>query len=82
MRVHAENRTTRSVAVRSLHTRVLDAAAGCPASSLEVEPLDGDYRLGRREDRAMTVGVAMRRDTPDACQGAEFRLRFRARVTR
>ncbi len=66
------------VVVRSVKARVRSASAGCPTSSLRIrsfrgsKPIDGGH-LGRVRLRAR-----MSRSAPETCQGARFRLRYRA----
>ncbi|GIV00568.1 MAG: hypothetical protein KatS3mg014_2183 [Actinomycetota bacterium] len=79
MRVVIGNRTDREVRLVRLGRRVVQAPPGCPTKVLRVRhpralpvlPAGGRARIRLR--------VRLLRSAPDACQGAVFVVRFRAR---
>lgn len=82
MRTTVRNGYDHPVRLRSIKVKVGPGASGCAARNLRV----GQIRHGRRvvpRRHSATVGLRVRMSgsAPDACQGARFPLRFRARVT-
>jgi hypothetical protein len=74
------NRGRRPITVRSITTRVSDASPTCGAENLQVSAFRGHLRIGGRQTRRVAVTLTMLRASPGSCQGALFRLVFRARA--
>jgi hypothetical protein len=75
------SRTQRALRIRSVTTRVRDAGPACRRRNLRVSSFRGRLRVRPRRARRIAVTVSMRRDAPNACQGALFPLVFRGRAT-
>jgi len=60
----------------SVTASVKSVASGCPVNSVKIKPWRGRARVSARGHRRMKLVVRMLPRTPDACQGARFRLRF------
>jgi hypothetical protein len=78
-RVRIENRLPRPVLVRSVRVRVGTAAAGCDRRLLRVPAARPRLRIGPRAARRVRLRATLAAAAGDACQGASFPLRFRAR---
>jgi hypothetical protein len=71
-----------AVVLRSLRAKVLGAAPGCGPENLSIGRYRGHRRIPAHRTRRVRIGIEMVEDAGDACQGAEFPLRFRARARR
>ena len=74
--IRVKNRLHRVVHLRSVRTTVLAAARGCGGRNLVVSAYRGRLRLKPGRTARVTVGVRMRVDSPNACQGKVFPLTF------
>jgi hypothetical protein len=79
VRIVVRNRTDRDVRLLRLSRRVTDAPAGCPTRALWIGRPRSLPVIAAGGRARIRVRVRMRRSAPDACQGAVFRVRFRAR---
>ncbi len=78
------------VRVRSIRTRVADAAPGCASDNIVARHSRGLRQLRRgnwrhvrippHQSRRVRVRMRLRARATDACQGATFPLRFRIKV--
>jgi hypothetical protein len=76
MRVTVTNPNPFPIVVTRVAASVTSATSGCPSKSIKIKPWHGRARLARRGHRRMKLIVRMLPRTPDACQGARFRLRY------
>jgi hypothetical protein len=76
------NRTRSKVVLQRMTVRVLLARRGCEARELVVSRLPRRLRISRRRRARAWLTVWLSRTAPNACQGARFTLRVRARVRR
>lgn len=79
MRVTVRNRTDRDVRLVALARRVSEAPAGCPTSALRVRRPRTLPVVPARGRATIRLRARLLRSAPDACQGAVFRITFRAR---
>ncbi len=78
LRVLVRNRSDRDVQLTRLTSRVIEGPPGCPPEALragEPETLPLVPAGGRAR---VALPIELLPSAPDACQGAVFRLRFRA----
>jgi hypothetical protein len=76
MRVTVTNPELFPIVVTRVTASVKSVASGCPVNSVKIKPWRGRARVSARGHRRMKLVVRMLPRTPDACQGARFRLRF------
>ncbi|MGZ5289330.1 MAG: hypothetical protein ACXWZU_08905 [Actinomycetota bacterium] len=76
MRVTVANPNPFPIVVTRVTASVRSVASGCPMKSVKIKPWHGRARVATRGHRRMKLVVRMLPRTPDACQGARFRLRF------
>jgi hypothetical protein len=80
--VKVKSRLPFRVRIRSIRTVVDDAGPSCSAANLRVPGYTGRLKIRPRRSRRVNLRIAMPAAAADACQGASFPLRFRARATR
>jgi hypothetical protein len=80
--VKVKSRLPFRVRVRSIRTVVADAGPSCSAANLQVPGYTGRLKIRPRRSRRVNLRIAMPATAADACEGASFPLRFRARATR
>jgi hypothetical protein len=78
--VVVHNRSRRSLRLRAISVRVRDANKRCRAGNLRVTGSKRPLRIRPGGWRRVALTVAMRWTSPNACQGAVFRLAFDSRV--
>ena len=77
------NRTSRPLVVRSVSAEAGRAAPGCSERNLKVRRKKGLHRhLAARTTRNFGLKVSMVPNAADACQGAKFKLSYRAKARR
>ena len=76
MRVTVRNPNTFPIVVTRVTASVASVVSGCPTKSIKIKPWRGRARVSARGHRRMKLIVRMLPRTPDACQGARFKLRF------
>jgi hypothetical protein len=79
-RVRIENRRPQPVLLRSVRVRVGSAAAGCDRRLLRVPAARPRVRIRPGAARRVRLRATLSPEAVDACQGASFPLRFRARA--
>jgi hypothetical protein len=80
MKVRIRNNYREPVRLTSLKTKVLDASPTCLRENLTVTRNSKSKGVVRpRKRRKIKVLVTMLPTAPDACQGAQFPLKFRVR---
>lgn len=80
VRVRLRNRLRRPLVVTQIKTRVGDAGPGCPRGNLRVPRRKLEREVPGHSVRRARLRVTMAPQATDACQGARFPLRYRARV--
>ena len=67
-----------SVAIRVTSVTITAGAAapGCPASSLTLPRWTGSLQVPKNGTASLTVNVALKASTTDACQGAQWPLTY------
>jgi hypothetical protein len=70
------------IRVRSLRAVIFDAALGCSRSELSVTSFSGRLTLAPHGSRRLNLLASMSPSAMNACQGAVFPLRFKARASR
>jgi len=76
MRITLKNPNPFPIVVTRVTASVTSVISGCPIGSLKVKRWRGRARVSARGHRRIKLVVRMLPRTPDACQGARFRLRF------
>jgi len=76
MRVTVRNPNPFPIVVTRVTASVKSVTSGCPIGSVKVKRWRGRARVSARGHRRVKLVVRMLPRTPDACQGARFRLRF------
>lgn len=76
MRVTVTNPNPFPILVTRITGSVKSVASGCPTHSVKIKPWRGRARVSAKGHRRIKLVVRMLPRTPDACQGARFRLRF------
>lgn len=79
-RLVVRNHGARRLMLRSLGARIGDAAPGCGASLLRVRTFPGDRLLPPRRKARVPVIYTLKKGAGDACIGARFPIRWRARA--
>lgn len=79
--IRVKNRLRRTIHLRSIRTTVGPAAPGCSGKNLMVARYRGRLRVKPGRWARVTVSVRMRLDSPDACQGKVFPLKFHSRAS-
>jgi hypothetical protein len=82
MRLQVRNRLDVRMKLTSLTVLVRDARWNCRGANVRVGRFRGRLLLPARRRRALTLVVSMPKAAPDPCQGAAFRLVFKARAVR
>jgi hypothetical protein len=78
MRVRVRNGSDHPVRLRLVRARVQSASPFCRRSNLIVRRSRRRLRIPAYRNRWIRLRVTMPSTAPDGCQGATFRLRFRA----
>ena len=74
------NRSHRPIRVLRVKTRVGSPSAACDRIALHAKRIRPRVVIGAHHRRRLRIPVRLRASAPDACQGAAFPLRYRARV--
>lgn len=80
LRLH--NRTDRPLRVKKIRAKVGSAGPGCSAKNLKTKSKKLNRRIPPRATRKAKLPISMSANAADACQGAKFPLRYRAKVKR
>jgi hypothetical protein len=76
------NRGESRLAVRSVRIHVGDARLNCGAANLAVHDRRLKFAVAPHSSRSVKFTLRMRAGAADACQGARFPLKFRAKASR
>jgi hypothetical protein len=82
LRLRVRNLRGYPIRLVALKVRVGNASKGCRRRQLRISRLRGKPVVRAHRTRRIVLRVTMLRSAPDACKGAVFRLRFRARGRR
>jgi hypothetical protein len=82
IRLKLNNRSRRTLVIKSVRARVKSPGGGCSARSLQAKRKRVRIRVPGRKSRKLRYPIKMRATAVDACQGERFPLRYRARVQR
>jgi hypothetical protein len=82
LRLKLRNRTARPVVIKSVLAKVRRAAPGCSKRNLVVKKKRLRRRIRGGAGGRAKLKVSMVADAADACQGAKFKLRYKAKVKR
>ncbi len=74
------NRSNQRIVVSLIKAKVKDASPTCPAGNLQIAQRRMGVILAPKADWFVRMRVRMDPDADDACQGATFPLKFRART--
>lgn len=81
LEVRAVNRTHRRLVLTKVKARARTAGPGCPASAIAIRPARPRAKLAPRGSVSVRLHTMLLPDSPPACEGATWPLRFRARAT-
>ena len=81
LRAKVRNRSNKAVVLRSIRTKVKGAGAGCAKGNLKAHTVHPHQRVRAHDRTKVRIPIKMVAAAPDACQGARFPLRFKARFT-
>jgi hypothetical protein len=82
LRLKVRNRLAVRMKLTSLTVLVRDGRWNCRGANVRVGRFRGGLLLPPRRRRAVTLVISMPKTAPDPCQGAVFKLVFRARAVR
>jgi len=80
LRVKVRNGYRRDIVVRKVRAIVGDGGPGCTRQNLWTKRFRGHRRIRAHKSRRVSLPIGMQAGAPQACQGARFPLRFRARA--
>ena len=81
MKVKVTNAGHARITLTRLKVKVRSTVAGCPSSSLKFTPFKGHRKIRGDATIAMKLAARMKATSPDACQGARYRLTFAGRAS-
>ena len=82
IRLKLNNRSRRTLVIKSVRAHVTSPGGGCSARSLQAKRKRVRIRVPGRKSRKLRYPIRMRATAVDACQGKRYPLRYRARVQR
>ena len=62
------------IAVKLVTVKVRSTTVSCPSSAVKATKFHGNKRIGAHRTAKVKLKIRMKATTPDACQGARFRL--------
>jgi hypothetical protein len=80
MRVGVRNGYPHDVVLRKVSAIVRDGGPGCARQNLWTRRFRGNRRITAHHSRSIRIAIGLQIGAPEACQGARFPLRFRARA--
>ena len=80
MRVKVRNGYRRDIVLRKVRAIVGEGGPGCTRQNLWTRRFRGHRLISAHHSLRVRIAIGMRADAPEACQGARFPLRFRARA--
>ena len=74
LKLRLTNPNDAPIAVKLVTVKVRSTTASCPSSAIKATKFKGNKRIGAHRTAKVKVKIRMKATTPDACQGAKFRL--------
>lgn len=81
MKVRVYNGFPRKVTLVSVRAKVGDASPGCTRQNVRVKRFRGRNPIRAYGQTRVKVKVTLQSTSPDACQGARFPIKFKAKAT-
>lgn len=74
LKLRLTNPNDAPIAVKLVTVKVRSTTVSCPSSAIKATKFKGNKRIGAHRTAKIKVKIRMKATTPDACQGAKFRL--------
>jgi hypothetical protein len=74
LKLRLTNPNDAPIAVKIVTVKVRSTTVSCPSSAIKATKFKGTKRIGAHRTAKIKVKIRMKATTPDACQGAKFRL--------
>ncbi len=74
LKLRLTNPNDAAIAVKLVTVKVRSTTVSCPSSAIKATKFKGNKRIGAHRTAKIKVKIRMKAATPDACQGAKFRL--------
>lgn len=76
LKLRITNPNSRPITVKLVTVKVRSTTPGCPSSAIKAKRFKGSKKVAAHRSAKVKVKIRMKPTTPDACQGARFRLRY------
>lgn len=80
LKLRLTNPNDAPITVKLVTVKVRSTAVSCPSSAVKATKFKGNKRIGAHRTAKIKVKIRMKATTPDACQGAKFRLIYRGKA--
>jgi hypothetical protein len=74
LKLRVTNPNDAPITVKLVTVKVRSTTVACPSSAVKATKFKGNKRVGAHRTTKIKVKIRMKATTPDACQGARFRL--------
>ena len=74
LKLRLANPNDAPITVKLVTVKVRSTTVSCPSSAIKATKFKGNKRIGAHRTAKIKVKIRMKATTPDACQGAKFRL--------
>ena len=74
LKLRLTNPNDAPISVKLVTVKARSTTASCPSSAVKATKFKGNKRIGAHRTAKIKVRIRMKATTPDACQGAKFRL--------
>lgn len=74
LKLRLTNPNDAPISVKLVTVKARSTTVSCPSSAVKATKFKGNKRIGAHRTAKIKVKIRMKATTPDACQGAKFRL--------
>ena len=74
LKLRLTNPNDAPISVKLVTVKARSTTVSCPSSAVKATKFKGNKRIGAHRTAKIKVKIRMKATTPDACQGARFRL--------
>jgi len=74
LKLRLTNPNDAPISVKLVTVKARSTTVSCPSSAVKATKFKGNKRIGAHRTAKIKVRIRMKATTPDACQGAKFRL--------
>ncbi|MGB7804597.1 MAG: hypothetical protein WBM72_03245 [Actinomycetota bacterium] len=74
LKLRLTNPNDAPISVKLVTVKARSTTVSCPSSAVKATKFKGNRRIGAHRTAKIKVKIRMKATTPDACQGAKFRL--------